>query len=324
MELPEEIRIMAEKAASPYTMQQLKTVSKEITRQYKKESGKGRNLICSPVDAAVYSVVRMPATFGAVYSALYHTLECMELNEQCSLLDAGAGTGAGTFAASMLLELSEVTCLEREKSMRELGRSFTDGCRNVLPEITWMDSDIRSGLSNRADIVLSSYVLNEMTETDRITAVRELWAHTNRLLLIIEPGTPQAFSQLLRIRRELCRQGAHIAAPCVHEKECFLDEEDWCHFTVRVQRSKMHRAIKEADVPYEDEKYSFMAFVREKTQPSGVRILRHPVIGKGNIRLKVCTDEGLESVTLTKRDKEAYKTARKASAGDLLRITEKS
>ena len=41
MELPEEIRIMAEKAASPYTMQQLKTVSKEITRQYKKESGKG-------------------------------------------------------------------------------------------------------------------------------------------------------------------------------------------------------------------------------------------------------------------------------------------
>ena len=317
LDIPSEIKALTEEAASEYTLNQLKAVSKEITRQYKEESGKGKLLVSDTVYAAVYSVVRMPATFGAVYSALYHTAECVEMNGQMNLLDVGAGTGSGVFAAAELFELSEVTCLERAECMRNLGKQLTESFRGALPQTRWIDADLRSGLSQNADIVLSSYVLNEMTEKDRMTAVRELWSHTDKLLLIVEPGTPDAFSQLLRIKKELSTLGAEIAAPCSFSGNCPLEENDWCHFTVRVQRSRLHRMIKEADVPYEDEKYSYMAFVKGGAVKKGSRILRHPVVGKGNIRLELCTADGRKTVTVTKRDRELFRSARKAQCGDL-------
>ena len=65
LDIPSEIKALTEEAASEYTLNQLKAVSKEITRQYKEESGKGKILVSDTVYAAVYSVVRMPATFGA-------------------------------------------------------------------------------------------------------------------------------------------------------------------------------------------------------------------------------------------------------------------
>ena len=318
VEIPSEIKALTEQAASKYTMHQLKAVSKEITRLYKEESGRGKILVSDPVYAAVYSVVRMPATFGAVYSALYHTLECVEMKGQYTLLDVGAGTGAGAFAAAQLLELSEIICLEREKSMRELGKSFTDRFTEFLPQTEWTDADLRSELPRSADIVLSSYVLNEMTEKDRISAVRKLWSHTEKLLLIVEPGTPEAFSQLMRIKKELEACTAETAAPCTCTGACPLEEDDWCHFTVRIQRSRLHRAIKEADVPYEDEKFSYMAFVKEKPERKGSRILRHPVTGKGNIRLELCGNDSRKNVTVTKRDRELFRSARKAQCGYLL------
>ena len=318
MELPIEIRTIAEEALSAYNIHGIKAVSKDITKKYKEKSGAGNHLIVSPVEAAVYSVVRMPSTFGAVYSALSHTMECVPFDGEYSLLDVGAGTGAGTIAASQLLELTGITCIEREKSMRELGIKYTGQYSLTASKTIWRNGDIISGLNDRADVVLSSYVLNEMTEQDRIAAVRDMWSHTDKLLLIIEPGTPEAFSQLRRIRSELLSLGAHISAPCTCEDECRLEDDDWCHFTVRVQRSRLHRMIKEADVPYEDEKFCYMSFVKDNVSDrSRKRVLRHPQIGKGNITLTVCSNGKSEKITVTKKDKEKFRTARKTGSGDL-------
>lgn len=108
-------------------------------------------------------------------------------------------------------------------------------------------------------------------------------------------------------------------APCPHEQECRIKSDDWCHFTCRVQRSKLHKLIKNADVPYEDEKYSYIVFAKEKVDNEGVRILRHPQIAKGRIDLEICGKNENKKIRITKKNKELFKKARKVKCGDMIK-----
>ena len=87
---------------------------------------------------------------------------------------------------------------------------------------------------------------------------------------------------------------------------------------MRVARSRIHKLIKEADVPYEDEKFSYIAIVKDDVTSDGMRILRHPDIRKGNIGLRVCDSHGIRNTIITKKDGELFKKARKSSAGDII------
>ena len=76
--------------------------------------------------------------------------------------------------------------------------------------------------------------------------------------------------------------------------------------------------IKDADVPYEDERFIYMAFVHTKPERKGARILRHPNTQKGRVTLEICTESENKIETITKTKKEFYKAAKKSQCGDLL------
>lgn len=78
--------------------------------------------------------------------------------------------------------------------------------------------------------------------------------------------------------------------------------------------------LKDADVPYEDEKYSYMAFVKQECTRASARILRHPYIDKGQIRLEICTNNDNRSTVVKKKDGKLFKIARKAKHGDSIEI----
>ena len=81
----------------------------------------------------------------------------------------------------------------------------------------------------------------------------------------------------------------------------------------------MHKLLKEGEVPYEDEKFAYITISRIKTKKAD-RILRHPKIENGRITLKLCTTEGdIEEKTITKKEKEKFKIAKKLSNGDILK-----
>ena len=136
------------------------------------------------------------------------------------------------------------------------------------------------------------------------------------MLLLIEPGTPAGYAHLREIRTLLLREGAHLAAPCPHENDCPLPEDDWCHFTCRVARSRIHKQLKGGDAPYEDEKFCYLALTRQQPIPAKARILRHPRIDPGKITLQLCTQEGLSTREIRKKDGPLFKTARKSDCGD--------
>ena len=56
----------------------------------------------------------------------------------------------------------------------------------------------------------------------------------------------------------------------------------------------------------------------EINQTDKNRILRHPMIYSGYIKLKICREDKIEEITITKKDKEKYKIARKSEVGDLI------
>jgi len=318
MDLPSELKNAVERLVDNKSVAELKSATKMITDRYKNESGKGRKLVTDKLDAEVYSVYRMPATFGACYDALKYVSELYD-NRIDTVTDVGAGSGAASWACDMVFSPSKILCLEREEEMRKIGRELMECDGSVFSKTSWMEFDItKDAIEDTSDLVIASYMFNELDEPDIRRCVMKLWEKTSKVMIIVEPGTMKGYSVIRTIRDLIISEGGHIIAPCTHEGPCRLTEDDWCHFTCRVQRSRLHKLIKEADVPYEDEKYSYIAFSKEACKKAKMRVLRHPYITKGQIEVTVCTDSENTKKIIRKRDGELYKIARKCKQGDSL------
>ena len=317
MEFPLELRMAIEQKAQGLSTAELMREAQELSRRYREEGGQGKRLSTTDRQALAYAAVRMPATFGAAAAALERTLPLLE-TVPTTLLDVGAGTGAAAWAASSLLFLESVICLEREPAMAQLGQALMAAGSETLQKSRWISGDINdpSPFSIHAGLVIAAYVLNEMHEADRPAALSRLWAATEDALVLIEPGTPEGFRQIKAARDYLLDRGASLLAPCPHEKSCPLPPDDWCHFSCRVARGRLHRQLKGGDAPYEDEKFCYLAFGRAKGARVSSRILRHPQIESGKITLQLCTPSGLVTLPVRKRDGTLFKTARKANSGD--------
>ena len=325
MELPIFVRCALDDLIddASYTTAQLRLAVEQMTTSYKEASGRGKRLVTDRCAVLAYAATRMPATFGAVSSALEASLQTLDDAEASSIstvLDIGAGTGAATIAACACLpgEIT-VTAVEREPEMIAVGRLMTSDCN-----VTWEMADAVSYAHRLAeknmvyDAVIASYMTNEMTDDGRRALLADLWKITGKLLVIIEPGTKVGSAILRDARGQFTAMGAAVCAPCPNITECPLSEDDWCHFTCRVARSKLHKALKGGDVPYEDEKFSYLALTRLPFVPAENRVLRHPQKEAGKITLTVCSPDGWSTKTVTKRDKAAFSAARKADAGDNL------
>lgn len=160
-------------------------------------------------------------------------------------------------------------------------------------------------------------MLGELEAAMRLPVAEKLWNACEQMLVLIEPGTPQGFANLRAVRAHLAALGAYVAAPCPAGSEtCPMTGENWCHFAVRVQRTRLHKALKGGDAPFEDEKFSYLALTREPpVHPCRARLLRHAQIAPGRILLPVCEADGERTLTVTKKD-PLWKRARKIRWGE--------
>lgn len=317
MKLPDRLENLIEKEVDKYKITVLKEYSQNLSNKYMGEKRTGKTLLNQEVEAVAYSVIRMPATFGAIISSLNNILENNCDLKITSLLDIGAGTGAASWAVNEILDLESITCIEREKVMSNLGKRLMQSGNDVLRKAKWIDKDIiRDNINEKADLVVVSYMINELKEEDRVGIIEKLLNFTNKVLLIIEPGTPEGFKNIKKIRNEAIKRNLNIIAPCTHCNECELPEDDWCSSVVRVQRSKVHKILKSGDVPFEDEKFSYIAISKIESNHADVRILRHPIIQNKMVRLKLCTENGIHEVTVTKKYADIYKEVKKKNVGD--------
>jgi ribosomal protein RSM22 (predicted rRNA methylase) len=126
---------------------------------------------------------------------------------------------------------------------------------------------------------------------------------------------------VLMARDTLLSEGAHIAAPCPHVQQCPIKTlwpsgDKWCHFSVRVERSRMHRMIKpDAVLGYEDEKFSYVVASRDKPVMPRYRITGNPR-GKKIVEAEACGADGRFEELRVAKSSPDFKAFRKAEWGD--------
>ncbi|WP_037623886.1 small ribosomal subunit Rsm22 family protein [Streptomyces aureus] len=269
-------------------------------------------------DVAAYAAYRMPATFEAVCAALEAFADAVPGWRPGSHVDVGGGTGAATWAVNATWAGARpVTVLDWAEPALALGREIA-AANPELDGAAWQRSRIGAALTlESTDLVTVSYVLGELTEADRASVV-DAAAGAAQAVVVIEPGTPDGYSRVLAARERLTGAGFHVAAPCPHSAACpIVPGQDWCHFSARVARSSLHRQVKGGSLPYEDEKFSYVAATRFPPAPAASRVVRRPQIRKGQVLLDLCgRDEALRRETVTKRHGPLYKAARDAEWGD--------
>ncbi|MGY6025141.1 small ribosomal subunit Rsm22 family protein [Streptomyces spinosirectus] len=269
-------------------------------------------------DVAAYAAYRMPATFEAVRAALQAFADAVPGWVPGSHVDVGGGTGAATWAVSATWSgARSVTVLDWAEPALALGREIA-AANPALERAGWRRARIGKDLGlDDTDLVTVSYVLNELTEADR-GALVDAAASAARAVVIVEAGTPGGYARVIEARDRLIAAGFHIAAPCPHSAACpIVPGQDWCHFSARVSRSSLHRQVKGGSLPYEDEKFSYVAATRLPVAPAASRVVRRPQIRKGQVLLELCErDERLSRTTVTKRHGDLYKAARDADWGD--------
>jgi ribosomal protein RSM22 (predicted rRNA methylase) len=287
-----------------------------ISQAYR--GGGGSGAIRSEADALAYALARMPATYAAVIASLNALRELRPGFAPRCLLDVGAGPGTASWAAAEAFPtLQAFSLLDANAALRNLALDLARGSSR-LSAMHYDQGDARAKLADAppADFVVASYVINELDDGARDTLADLMWAKTCDTLLVVEPGTPAGTQRILDLRRRLIAQAAYVAAPCPHDAECPLAAPDWCHFTQRLPRSRAHKQLKAAELPYEDEKFVFVALSRTPVPLRPARVLTQPHVTKIAVTAKLCTDQGIARAIAPRRNKMAYARFRKLNWGD--------
>jgi ribosomal protein RSM22 (predicted rRNA methylase) len=295
-----------------------------ISRTYR--DGGGSAAIRSETDALAYALARMPATYAAVTASLNALCEIAPDFAPKTLLDVGAGPGTASWAAAEAFpSLQGFALLDANTALRALALDLAAGSAR-LGGIDYRHGEARALLAEAApaDLVVASYMIGETGDTERRTLLDLMWAKTRDTLVIVEPGTPAGYGRIIAAREQLIASGAHVAAPCPHDRNCPLSTPDWCHFAQRLPRSRAHKQIKEADVPFEDEKFSYVALTRSPIARHPARVLAQPAVGKVEVSAKLCTAEGLVVTKIPRRARTDYARARRWRWGDAVMDTNRA
>jgi ribosomal protein RSM22 (predicted rRNA methylase) len=297
VQLPAALRLAIEREAAQVSG--LSAAAKLISEAYR--AGAPPRLD-NDAACAAYAATRLPATFAAAHRVLREAPDGI-----ASICDLGAGAGAASFAAGELWPGAAITLVEKSAAL-------LDWSRRLGPAgWTRMRADLASVEVPEADLVLFSYSLGELR--DPAAVLKRAWRAARRALVVIEPGTRAGFATVYAAREQL---RDFVAAPCPQRGGCPMQSAgDWCHFPARVERTALHRRLKEGELGHEDEKFSYVLFSKTPLAMAESRIVRHPGHAAGRIELSLCTSGGtLWTSRVTKRDAAGWRGARKAEWGD--------
>jgi ribosomal protein RSM22 (predicted rRNA methylase) len=313
--LPSSVASIIAAEAARLPLANLVAAAESLSRAYRREGNVPPRSLNDEARVA-YLAMRMPATYAAISAALVELEQAVDTQTITSCLDAGAGPGTASLAASELLPaLSSISQLERDQGWSQIGSQLS---QSITTKIVREIGDLRTASVTPHDIVIAAYALNELPAAERDAATKRIWTAAKRALVIVEPGTPDGFEIIRRARELGLEHGAHAAAPCTHDAPCPMTRNDWCHRSVRVERSALHRRLKDAQLAFEDEKLSYVILTRAPPRRlSFGRIVRRPIRAGGHVHLDLCSAHGIDRTTVTRADRKLYKAARDADWGDL-------
>jgi ribosomal protein RSM22 (predicted rRNA methylase) len=238
-----------------------------------------------------------------------------------SLIDLGCGPGTASWAALAAFPgIETVTMVDANTQLLATARALAaKASSRALRRAQAIQGDLATHHTDGADLVLLSYAFTEVPDPKLEAAISAAWACCKGALVVVEPGTPRDHERLMNARNRLIAEDARIAAPCPHAAPCPVVSPDWCHFSVRLPRTREHLQAKGAALGYEDEKFSYLAVVRSgiAVEAPAARVLARPRQTKFATTLKLCgTDGVLVERQILKRDRDSHRRVRRLDWGD--------
>ena len=319
-DLPSELRAGLDRAMQGVSRNALHERASAISQAYR-AGGNSADTIHSANDALAYALTRLPATFAAIVAVLGEVRRALPDFAPRTLLDVGAGPATAAWAAvRFFAALDQIELIDRNGPLRQLALDLMRFSRApALRDARYDRGDAQQLIAScrSADLIVASYFVGEAPDSGLLQRADTLWSSTAGVLIIIEPGTPAGFKRIRTIRSHLIGQRAFVVCPCPHDLECPMTGDDWCHFSQRLNRSRDHRVVKGAELPFEDEKYSYIVLSRHKPAvPALDRVLAQPHLTKSAITTRLCTPEGLIMDVAPRRDRDAYRARRNWRWGD--------
>jgi ribosomal protein RSM22 (predicted rRNA methylase) len=313
-DLPAELKAALDSKLRGFSRNDAAERSASISKNYR--DGGGSGTIRSETDALAYALARMPATYAAVTASLNALCEIRPDFAPKTLLDIGAGPGTASWAAAEAFStLQDFTLLDANDALRKLALDLVSESFR-LRDLHYERGEARASQAEAADLVVASYMIGEISAAEQSALAELMWEKTRDTLLVVEPGTPAGYARVIALRERLIAAGAHVAAPCPHDGTCPLQAPDWCHFTQRLQRSRAHKQVKGAELPYEDEKFAYVVLTRAPFEVRPARVLAQPDVTKVEVTAKLCTPAGLVMSRTPRRAKADYALARRWRWGD--------
>lgn len=322
MAFPNELNQVLEKQLAQIPRSVLSMAAAGLTERYRSpDRDQLQTFMISDNHRLAYLATRMPATYVVVNSVLEECARRVPSFSPGSICDIGSGPGTAAWAALAVFQsITKATLHEKDKGWLQLGKLLMEHSGQlVLNHAIWKETD----LMNEADfgihdLVVLSYVVGELPIEVMDRLISNAWNSASQMLVVIEPGTPHGFERIRGVRDQLILSGASLVAPCPHHRKCPMEKGDWCHFSERLERSRLHMAAKDVSLGYEDEKFSYIAACKVPVALPNSRILRHPQHHSGHTNFVLCAKEGLEKRTISRRHKDLYKRAKKLQWGDIL------
>lgn len=286
-----------------------------------RERGRTAEAITGESDALAYALFRLPATYAATISVLAKIREREPAFRPARILDLGAGLGVASWAALQIWpDIETIVMLDRSADFLVLARRLAASGGDALANARIVAGDMGTppDLGEPFDLVVSSYAFTEIPDPALGAVLDGAWRRCRGALALIEPGTPRDYRRLMSARARLVEAGAQIALPCPHSAPCPIVAPDWCHFAVRLARSRDHKLVKGAAAPFEDEKFAYLVAAREEARiaAAATRVLARPDALKYAVRLRLCTQRGIEEATILKRDRYRFDSIKKKAWGD--------
>lgn len=307
----EKVHTRVESLADPYSISELRKAYQWVESQYRQQGAVGA--LSSQVLAVAYAAVRLPATYRVLLRLLGDLDQFAMSFVPTTLIDLGTGPGSALLAANEFWPELTMHAVEREAAFASVARSLL-GSKQAA-DVSWEIADFaRLQIDRSFDIVVSSYALGELQGATRRRLLQQMVQCCEGYILVVEPGTPAGFESLLDVRSFLVDNGYRIVAPCGSQLKC---PSSWCHFSLKLPRSKIHRVLKGGQLAYEFEHYCYVLATKTGHFRQVPSILEMPKISKSSVRFRVCKDGELCDIEVGRREQpHLYKRCKKMEWGD--------
>jgi len=308
------------------SLKELRSINLELSKKYKKQKHK---FFSSDKERLSYIASRMPATTKAIEYSLNEIKNITPKINIKSVLDLGAGSGALLWALLSLFtsengklksDFPKTFLVEKDEKMIFYAKELSKNIKKILKKITFEKNDILKVKNYDFDLVILSYVANELKNFQIDKIINRWFFSKSKIIAFIEPGTKVGFKNIKYIRDNLIKVGCNLIAPCPNTLKCPMPKNDWCHFYVRVKRSKIHKYLKKGTLGYEDEKFSYVIATKEKVKYPKARILRFVKKTKQDISFTLCKDGKIINEKVSRKNKKRDKIIEKLNWGDVFDV----